>query len=159
MPASVPKSEPLPSITMKPNLSSDSSSSCNAWSGARARVRARVRAALMRHHRCRAVGEAVSGGASAQQKGVESAGGGGGGAWRWALGAGRRCAPQGGGQAAAHLGVELVVAQVEGGVDRLEGLEVDVHLLLFVVVRQNCAAVDDQTVGRHLAEELQPLLG
>ena len=29
----------------------------------------------------------------------------------------------------AHLGVELVVAEVQGGVDGAEGLEVDVHLL------------------------------
>ena len=67
--------EPLPSITMKPNLSSASSSSCSASR------------------------------------------------------------------------VELVVAQVERGVDRLERLEVDVHRLLLVVAVRIVYAVDPVLLG------------
>jgi len=40
--------------------------------------------------------------------------------------------------------VELIVAQVERRVDRLERLEVDVDLFLLPLVGDNGAAVDDQ---------------
>ena len=46
--------------------------------------------------------------------------------------------------------MELVVTEVERGVDGLEGLEVDVDLLLLALVRDDGAAVDDQTVGGDL---------
>jgi len=52
-------------------------------------------------------------------------------------------------QGSEGLRVELVVAQVQRRVDGLEWLEVYVHLLLLALLCDNCAAVDDQTVGRH----------
>jgi len=48
------------------------------------------------------------------------------------------------------LRVEFVVAEIEGGVDGLERLKVDIELLFLVVVRHDGACVDDQPVGRHL---------
>mmetsp|Transcript_61759 Transcript_61759/g.93244 ORF Transcript_61759/g.93244 Transcript_61759/m.93244 type:complete len:256 (+) Transcript_61759:579-1346(+) len=57
-----------------------------------------------------------------------------------------------------RLNVELVVAEVEGGVDGLEGLEVDRHLPLLSVLCQHRAAVKHQPVGRHLVVQLQTLL-
>ena len=56
------------------------------------------------------------------------------------------------------LRVELVVAEVERRVDRLEGLEVDVDLLFLALVGDDGAAVDDQAVGRNLGVELEPVL-
>ena len=65
--------------------------------------------------------------------------------------------------------MELVVAQVERGVDGAEGLEGVGHLLLLALLVQTRAAVNDQTVWRHLGEprhesqrlrvQLQLLLG
>ena len=49
----------------------------------------------------------------------------------------------GGEQILQRLGVKLVVAKVEGCIDRLEWFEVDGHLLFFVVVGENSAAVND----------------
>lgn len=57
-----------------------------------------------------------------------------------------------------RLGVELVVTQVERRVDGLEGLKVDIDLLLLAVVGHDRAAVDDEAVGRDLGVELEPLL-
>ena len=54
--------------------------------------------------------------------------------------------------------MELVVAEVERRVDRLEGLEVDVDLLFLALVGDDGAAVDDQAVGRNLGVELEPVL-
>lgn len=45
--------------------------------------------------------------------------------------------------------MELVVAEVERGVDGLERLEVEVHPLLLALVRHNRPAVDYQTVRGH----------
>ena len=45
--------------------------------------------------------------------------------------------------------MELVVAEVERGVDGLERLEVEVHSLLLALVRHDRPAVDHQTVRRH----------
>ena len=39
--------------------------------------------------------------------------------------------------------MELVIAEVEGGVDGLEGLEVNVRLLLLALLGHNCAAVNN----------------
>lgn len=48
--------------------------------------------------------------------------------------------------------MEFVVAQVEGGVDRAEGLERVGHLLFFAIVVDAGTAVHDQTVGGHTSE-------
>lgn len=42
--------------------------------------------------------------------------------------------------------MELVVAQVEGGVDWLERLEIDCDLLFFSFVGHDGTAVDDQAI-------------
>ena len=39
--------------------------------------------------------------------------------------------------------MKLVVAEVEGRVDRLKGLKVNVHLLLFALISHNCTTVYD----------------
>ena len=39
--------------------------------------------------------------------------------------------------------MKLVVAEVEGRVDGLEGLKVNVNLLLFALISHNCTTVDD----------------
>ena len=57
------------------------------------------------------------------------------------------------------FGVELVVAKVEGGVDGLERLEIDVDLSLLAFGGQDFTAVHDKTIGRHLVVQLEPLLG
>mmetsp|Transcript_13143 Transcript_13143/g.55199 ORF Transcript_13143/g.55199 Transcript_13143/m.55199 type:complete len:508 (+) Transcript_13143:683-2206(+) len=57
-----------------------------------------------------------------------------------------------------HLRVELVVAHVQRRVDGLEGLEVDVQLLLLALIRQHGAAVNQQAVRRHAAVPLQARL-
>ena len=54
--------------------------------------------------------------------------------------------------------MELVVAKVERCVDGFEGLEVDVDLLLLALVRDDRAAVDDQSVRGHLGVELEAVL-
>ena len=46
-------------------------------------------------------------------------------------------------QSAEGLGVELVVAEVEGGVDGFERLEVNVNFLLLALVGDNSTAVDN----------------
>mmetsp|Transcript_10967 Transcript_10967/g.36026 ORF Transcript_10967/g.36026 Transcript_10967/m.36026 type:complete len:331 (+) Transcript_10967:801-1793(+) len=61
-------------------------------------------------------------------------------------------------QLVQSLRVELVVTQIQRGVDRLEGLEIHVHFLLLPLVRQNCPRVNDQSVRRNLVVQLQPLL-
>ena len=45
--------------------------------------------------------------------------------------------------------MKLVVTEIEGGVDRLEGLEVDIDLLLLPLLCHYCAAVDDLTTQSH----------
>ena len=73
--------------------------------------------------------------------------------------------------------VELVITEVQRGVDRLERLKVNVHFLLFSLLSDDGAAVNDlikdisfilcivfipllthQTVGRHFAVELESVL-
>jgi hypothetical protein len=55
--------------------------------------------------------------------------------------------------------MELVVAEVEGGVDGLEGLEVDIDLALFAFAGDDFAAVDDEAVGGDSGVEFEALLG
>ena len=55
--------------------------------------------------------------------------------------------------------MELVVAEVQGGVDRLERLKVDRHFLLLVVLGQNRAAVDNKTEFGDPVVEFETLLG
>lgn len=55
--------------------------------------------------------------------------------------------------------MELVVTQVEGGVDGLEGLEIDVDLPFLAFRGQDFTAVDDQAVGGDLVVQLETLLG
>ena len=54
--------------------------------------------------------------------------------------------------------MEFVVAEVERSVDRLEGLKVDVDLLLLALVGDDGSAVNDEAVGRNLGVELEPVL-
>ena len=56
------------------------------------------------------------------------------------------------------LCVEFVVAEVQGGVDGLEGLEVNVELLLLAIICHHCACVDDQPIGWHLQAMRQFML-
>ena len=56
------------------------------------------------------------------------------------------------------LSVELVVTQVERGVDWLERLKVNVDLLLLALIGDDSAAVDDEAVGRNLGVELESVL-
>ena len=62
-------------------------------------------------------------------------------------------------QLSQSLSVELVVAQVKGGVDGLEGLEIDVDLSLLSFLCQDFTTVDDQTIRRDLVVQLETLLG
>ena len=48
-----------------------------------------------------------------------------------------------------NLGVKLIVAQIERCVDGLERLEIDVNQALFAFIRDDCAAIDNQTVIRN----------
>ena len=54
--------------------------------------------------------------------------------------------------------MELVIAQVEGGVDGFEGLEVDVDLLLLPLLGHDGPAVDDEPVGRDLGVQFESVL-
>ena len=62
-------------------------------------------------------------------------------------------------QLSQSLSVELVVAQVKGGVDGLEGLEIDVDLSLLSFLGQDFTTVDDQTIRGDLVVQLETLLG
>mmetsp|Transcript_43083 Transcript_43083/g.87117 ORF Transcript_43083/g.87117 Transcript_43083/m.87117 type:complete len:426 (-) Transcript_43083:275-1552(-) len=62
-------------------------------------------------------------------------------------------------QLVERLCVELVVAQVQRRVDRLERFKVDVHLALLAVFGDDEAAVEHETVGRDVAVALEALLG
>ncbi len=47
------------------------------------------------------------------------------------------------------LGVELVITQVERGVDGLERLEIDVDLLLLALLGHDGTTVHNKAIGRH----------
>ena len=55
--------------------------------------------------------------------------------------------------------MELVVAKVEGGVDWLEGLEIDVDLSFLALGSENFPTVDDQSIGGDLVVQFESLLG
>lgn len=57
------------------------------------------------------------------------------------------------------LSVELVVAKVQRGVDRLEGLKIDVDLSFLAFRGQDFTTVDDQAIGGDLVVQLETLLG
>ena len=42
--------------------------------------------------------------------------------------------------------MEFIVAEIEGRVDGLERLEVDVHLLLLALIRHDSSTIHDQTI-------------
>ncbi len=52
----------------------------------------------------------------------------------------------------SHLGVELVVAEVQGGVDWLKRLKVDIDFLLLAFLCHNGTTVNNQTIGWHWQE-------
>lgn len=52
--------------------------------------------------------------------------------------------------------MELVVTEVQGGVDGFEWLKVDVHFLLFAFVCHYGAAVNHQTIMRHYRRQETP---
>ena len=55
--------------------------------------------------------------------------------------------------------MELVVTEVERGVDRLERFKVDVNLALLAFLGDNFTTVDHQTIRRNFVVQLQTLLG
>ena len=61
-------------------------------------------------------------------------------------------------QGCQRICVELVITQVKRGIYGLEGLEIDVHFLLLVVICEYRAAIDYETIWRHLSKEFQALL-
>ena len=54
--------------------------------------------------------------------------------------------------------MELVVTEVEGGVDWLERLEIDRNLLLFVLIREDSTTVDYETEFGYAVVKLETLL-
>ena len=55
--------------------------------------------------------------------------------------------------------MKFVVAEVEGRIDRLERLEIDVDLSLLALGGQNFTTVHNQAIRGDLVVKLQPLLG
>lgn len=55
--------------------------------------------------------------------------------------------------------MKFVVAEVEGGVDGFERLEVNVDPALLALAGDDFAAVDDEAVGRDTGVEFEALLG
>ena len=55
--------------------------------------------------------------------------------------------------------MKLVVAKVQGGINRLERLEIDVDLSFLALRGQDFTTIYDQAIRRNLVIELQPLLG
>lgn len=62
-------------------------------------------------------------------------------------------------QLTQRLGVELVVTKVQGSVDGLEGLEIDVNLSLLSFGGDNFTTVHNQSIGGNLVVQLETLLG
>lgn len=54
--------------------------------------------------------------------------------------------------------MEFVVAQIQGSIDGLERLKVNVDLLFFSFCCYNCTTVDNETIGRDFVVELESLL-
>ena len=61
-------------------------------------------------------------------------------------------------ESVSYLCVELVVTEVEGGVDGLERLKVNGHLLLLALVSDNGATVQHKAILWHAWIALQALL-
>jgi len=61
-------------------------------------------------------------------------------------------------QLTQRLGVELVVTKVQGSVDGLEGLEIDVNLSLLSFGGDNFTTVHNQSIGGNLVVQLETLL-
>ena len=61
-------------------------------------------------------------------------------------------------QLAQCLGVEFVVAQVKGGVDRFEGLKVNIDFSFLAFRSNDFPTVDDKAIWRDLVVELKALL-
>lgn len=55
--------------------------------------------------------------------------------------------------------MEFVVAKIEGGVDGLEGLKVDVHLLFLPLCGKDSPAINHEAIVGDPVVKLQPLLG
>lgn len=55
--------------------------------------------------------------------------------------------------------MKLVVTKIEGGIDGLEGFEIDVNLPLFSFRGDDFTTVDDESIRGHLVVQLQSLLG
>lgn len=49
----------------------------------------------------------------------------------------------------SHLGVELVVTEVQGGVDWFKRLKVNIDFLLLAFLCHNCATIHNQAIGWH----------
>ena len=54
--------------------------------------------------------------------------------------------------------MKFIVTQIEGGVDRLEGLKINIYALFLAFVGDYCAAVNDEAVLGALVIELEALL-
>ena len=54
--------------------------------------------------------------------------------------------------------MEFVITQIQGGVDWLKGLKVNIDLSFFPFRGYDFTAVDDQAVGRDFVVELEALL-
>lgn len=59
----------------------------------------------------------------------------------------------------SYLGVKLVVAEVQGSVDRLKRFKVDVNFLLLAFLCHNGATVHNQTIGRYCEDKDKILQG
>lgn len=59
----------------------------------------------------------------------------------------------------SNLSVKLVVAEVQGGVDRLERFKVNVNFLLLAFLSHNGATVHNQTIGGYCKDKEKILQG
>lgn len=60
--------------------------------------------------------------------------------------------------AMTYLSVELVITQIQGSIDGLEGLKVNIDLLFLSLSSNNCTTVNHKTVVRDARIQLEPLL-
>lgn len=58
-----------------------------------------------------------------------------------------------------NLSVEFVVAEIQGSIDRLEGLKVNVDLLFLALRGHNGTTINHKTVVRHSCVQFESLLG
>lgn len=57
-----------------------------------------------------------------------------------------------------YLGVKLIVAEIQGRIDCLERLEINIHSFFFAIIGQDCTTVQNQAVFRNTGVEFQLLL-